>query len=240
MMYELFIATFVTFFVVIDPLGIAPIFAVMTDGASTSFKRRMVFKSTLTGAIILLLFAFLGSGFLSALGISMMAFKTAGGVLLFMIALEMVFEKRTERREKTSEAVLHEHELEHEQEEAVRVQQASTKGGQKAVVPVSDEEDFEDISVFPMAIPFIAGPGSIATIMLMMTHHEGSRTEQGVIIGALLITILVTIIMLLMASKIIDLMGQTVANAITRILGVILAAMAIQYIFDGIKATFMG
>ena len=104
-MYELFIATFVTFFVVIDPLGIAPIFAVMTDGASGAFKRRMVFKASFTGAIILLMFAFLGTGLLSALGISMMAFKAAGGFLLFMIALEMVFEKRTERREKKTEGM---------------------------------------------------------------------------------------------------------------------------------------
>jgi len=247
-MYELFIATFVTFFVVIDPLGIAPIFAVMTDGASAAFKRRMVLKATVTGAIILLLFAFLGNGLLAALGISMMAFKTAGGVLLFMIALEMVFEKRTERREKTSEAVLqeHEHELEEQHKHELELElEQSMQAVAAAPVPVvahnrDEDEAFEDISVFPMAIPFIAGPGSITTILLMMSHHSAKPLEQGVIIGALLATLLVTVVMLLTASKIIDLLGQTVANAITRILGVILAAMATQYIFDGIKTTFMG
>lgn len=220
-MYELFIATFVTFFVVIDPLGIAPIFAVMTDGASAAFKRRMVFKASLTGAIILLMFAFLGTGLLSALGISMMAFKTAGGFLLFMIALEMVFEKRTERRQKKSEGLTHDH-----------------QGNALAVIET--DEDYEDISVFPMAIPFIAGPGSIATIMLMMSHHEGSTQDQGIVIAALLAALLSTILILLAASKIISLLGQAVANAITRILGVILAALATQYMFDGIKAAFMG
>ena len=219
-MYELFIATFVTFFVVIDPLGIAPIFAVMTDGASGAFKRRMVFKASFTGAIILLMFAFLGTGLLSALGISMMAFKAAGGSLLFMIALEMVFEKRTERREKKTEGLTHDHEG-------------------KAVAVENNDDDYEDISVFPMAIPFIAGPGSIATIMLMMSHHEGSAQEQGIVIGALFVALLSTVLILLAASKIISLLGQTVANAITRILGVILAALATQYMFDGIKGAFM-
>lgn len=218
-MQELFIGTFVTFFVVIDPLGIAPIFAVMTEGASGAFKRRMVFKASITGAIILLLFAFLGNGLLSALGISMTAFKTAGGFLLFMIALEMVFEKRTERREKKSEGLTHEQ-------------------GEGAIVETDD--DFEDISVFPIAIPFISGPGSIATIMLLMSHHKGNFDEQSVIIGALLAALLSTIVILLAASKIIGMLGHTVAGAITRVLGVILAAMATQYMFDGIREAFFG
>jgi len=218
-MYELFIGAFVTFFVVIDPLGIAPIFAVMTDGASGAFKRRMVFKASFAGCIILLLFAFLGNGLLTALGISMTAFKTAGGFLLFMIALEMIFEKRTERREKKSEGLSHEH----------------AKG--TAIVEESDE-DFEDISIFPIAIPFISGPGSIATIMLMMSQHKGNFEEQSMIIAALLAALLSTVIFLLAAGKVIDFLGQTIANAITRILGVILAALATQYMFDGIKEAF--
>jgi len=224
-MYELFIGTFVTFFVVIDPLGIAPIFAVMTDGASAAFKRRMVIRASLTSGIILLIFAFLGNGLLSALGISMLAFKTAGGVLLFMIALEMIFEKRTERREKKSEGLAHD---------------LGQVEGSEGNVIVETDEDFEDISVFPIAIPFISGPGSIATIMLLMSQHTGNLEEQGQIIMALLAALLSTVIILLAASKIIGLLGHTIANAITRILGVILAALATQYIFDGIKGTFLG
>lgn len=220
-MYELFISIFVTFFVVIDPLGIAPIFAVMTDGASSQFKRKMVIKAMITGTIILFLFAFLGNSLLTALGISLMAFKTAGGFLLFVIALEMVFEKRTERREKKSEGLTHEHE----------------EGESETLYP---DEEFEDISVFPMAIPFIAGPGSIASIMLLMSNHADNIEIQGVILGALVAALIVTLLILLMAGKIIDLLGQTVANAITRILGVLLAAMATQYMFDGIKGAFWG
>lgn len=217
MMYELFIGTFVTFFVVIDPLGIAPIFAVMTEGASAKFKQRMIVKSVITGTVILLMFAFVGNGILSSLGISMMAFKAAGGLLLLIIALEMVFEKRTERREKKSEGLTHESEPEE----------------------VHSDSEYDDISVFPMAIPFIAGPGSITTILLLMSTYAGETQTQALILGALLVTLLSTIFILIAASKIIERLGQTVANAITRILGVLLSALAIQYIFDGIKGTFI-
>ncbi len=218
-MYELFISSFVTFFVVIDPLGIAPIFAVMTDGASSAFKRRMVLKAIFTGTIILLIFAFVGNGLLAALGISLMAFKTAGGVLLFLIALDMVFEKRTERREKTSEEFTHEH-----SEEALHHQ--------------NNDDEYDDISIFPMAIPFIAGPGSIAYIMLLMSNHSDDLQSKGVVVGSMLAVLVLTIFILLAATKIITWLGQTVANATTRILGVLLAALATQYIFDGIKGGF--
>ena len=219
-MSDLFISSFVTFFVVIDPLGIAPIFAVMTDGASAEFKRRMILKATFSGTIILLLFAFLGNGLLAALGISLMAFKTAGGVLLFLIALDMVFEKRTERREKTSEEFTHEH--------------SDTSNNSSP----SSDDDYDDISIFPMAIPFIAGPGSIAYIMLLMSNHSEEIHSQGLVIGSMLAVLVLSVFILLAATKIIDWLGQTVANAITRILGVLLAALATQYIFDGIRGAF--
>ena len=227
-MYELFISSFVTFFVVIDPLGIAPIFAVMTDGASNKHKRAMIIKATITGTIILLLFAFVGNGLLAALGISLLAFKTAGGVLLFMIALDMVFEKRTERREKASAEFSHEHEA-----QPVNAQPTNEEPN------ATSDDDYDDISVFPMAIPFLAGPGSIAYIMLLMSHHSENVQEQGVVIGSMLSVLLLSVFILMAASKIIAMMGQTVANAITRILGVLLAALATQYIFDGIKGTFL-
>lgn len=216
-MYELFISSFVTFFVLIDPVGIAPIFAVMTDGASSAFKRRMILKATLAASIILLTFALMGNGLLKALGISLMAFKTAGGVLLFMIALDMVFEKRTERREKASEEFTHEHS--HLENQNI-------------------DNEFDDISIFPMAIPFIAGPGSIAYIMLLMSNYQGNLQNQWIAIFSMLSVLVVSIFILMAASKIISMMGQTVANAITRILGVLLAALATQYIFDGIKTAF--
>ena len=221
-MHELFISSFVTFFVVIDPLGIAPIFAVMTEGASSKFKRSMILKATFTGTVILLIFAIMGNALLAVLGISLMAFKTAGGVLLFVIALDMVFEKRTERREKRSAEFSHE--------------QMDQKDDSEN--KINNDEDYGDISVFPMAIPFIAGPGSIAYIMLLMSNHAENVTAQGAVIGSMLSVLLLSIVILMAATKIIDMLGQTVANAITRILGVLLAALATQYMFDGIKGAF--
>jgi len=217
-MYEIFLSAFITLFVVIDPLGIAPIFAVMTHGTSAQHKRAMIFKALMISSVILLLFAFFGHGLLGALGISMPAFRTAGGFLLFLIAMEMVFEKRTERREKKAEGLIYEEE------------------GQVQVV---HEEEPEDISVFPLAIPFISGPGSIATLMLMLNQHKEDYAEQGMILAALGAALLSTVIILLASTRIMDFLGQTVANAITRILGVILAAMATQFMIDGIKASFL-
>ncbi|WP_417316670.1 MarC family protein [Emcibacter sp.] len=212
-MYELFITSFVTLFVVIDPPGIAPIFAVMTSGQDAAYKRKMVFRATLVATIILVFFAFVGKGFLGLLGISMAAFRTAGGFLLFLIAMEMVFEKRTERREKKAE---HDDFYDTLQDEP------------------------EDISVFPIAIPFMSGPGAIATIMLLMGQAGEDWTSKGLILTALLTVIASTTIILLLSTKIMEVVGHTAANAFTRILGVILAALATQYMFDGIRVSFFG
>ncbi|MEA3014542.1 MAG: multiple antibiotic resistance protein, partial [Sphingomonadales bacterium] len=138
-MIELFVSAFVTFLVVIDPPGCAPIFASLTRGSPPDQRRIMAFRSVAIAAAILLFFALLGEELLKALGISLAAFRIAGGIMLFLIALEMVFEKRTQRRE-------------------TRAQE------------VNDSPEHEDISVFPMAIPMIAGPGSIASVMLLMAR----------------------------------------------------------------------
>ena len=219
-MLEIFFAAFATLFVVMDPLGIAPIFAVMTEGAPQSHKRRMIYKSSLTALIILLAFAFAGDVMMNALGISMPAFRTAGGFMLFLIAMDMVFEKRTERREKKAQ-----HNPTYDEVEEV-------------TPPEESDEDYEDISVFPLAIPFISGPGTIATVMLLMGQQGDSYEGQAVILAALLATLISTIIILFLTGRIMSFLGPTVASAITRILGVILAAMAVQYMFDGIKNTF--
>ena len=140
-MSELFISAFVTFLVVIDPPGCAPIFASLTSGAAADHRRSMAIRSVLIATGILLFFALLGEELLDALGISLSAFRIAGGIMLFLIAIDMVFEKRTERREH-------------------RAQEVSAS-------------EAEDVSVFPMAIPMIAGPGSIASVMLLLARRDG-------------------------------------------------------------------
>lgn len=203
-------AVFVTFFVVIDPIGVTPIFAGLTQGTSPAHRRKMAIKSVTIATIILLGFAYGGEWLLSALGVSLDAFRAAGGVLLFLLALDMIFEKRTERREERAEKLSAE---------------THAKG--------------EDISVFPMAIPMVAGPGAIASIMLYMSGASGDVVQQGVILAAMFANLLVCLILFLAAGPLMRLMGDTVAAMITRILGVILAALAAQFIFDGIAGALL-
>jgi multiple antibiotic resistance protein len=205
-MMELFISAFVTFFVVIDPPGCAPIFASLTGTAPAQHRRAMALRSTLVAALILYLFAIFGEAFLGALGISLDAFRVAGGVMLFLIALEMVFEKRTERRTHRAE-------------------------------DVKADPQHEDISIFPMAIPMIAGPGSIASVMLLTSKSVGIA-QTLVVLGALALVLLVNLAALLAAGPLMKAVGHRVEAMITRILGVVLAALAAQFIIDGVKASF--
>ena len=207
---SLFTAAFVTFFVLIDAPGVAPIFATLTAKGSPAYRRKMAYKSVLVATIIMLLFAFGGAWLLNAMHISIDAFRAAGGVLLFLIALDMVFEKRTERRENRAEEVLEEH---------------------------RNDPEPEDVSVFPMGIPMIAGPGSIATAMFYMSEAE-SMAHQGVVLAAIGLNLLITLVIFLLATPIVRLMGASVAGALTRILGVILAALSAQLIIDGIRGAF--
>ena len=203
-MLDLFLSAFVTLFVVIDPPGCAPIYAGLSAGASHRQAVAMAGRACVIAALILLIFALFGEHLLGALHIELNSFRIAGGIMLFFIALDMVFEKRTERREKRAEEI-------------------------KATPEV------EDVSVFPMAMPMIAGPGSIATIMLLMARAEG--TEQTlVILGAMLAVIALTFVALAAAGPLMKLLGTRVEAVITRLLGVLLAALAAQYVVDGLKA----
>ena len=212
-MTALFLSAFVTFFVVIDPPGCAPIFASLTRGASAAHRRAMAVRSTLVAAAILLVFALFGEDLLRTLGISLDAFRTAGGIMLFLIALEMVFEKRTQRREDRAEEI--------------------TRKAAEEARPL----EAEDISVFPMGIPMIAGPGAIATVMLLVSRSNG-LVESAVVLAALGATLALTMLALLAAGPMMRVLGQKLEAMITRVLGVILAALAAQFVIDGLKASF--
>ena len=201
-MTALFVSALVTFFVVIDPPGCAPIFASLTAGTPAAHRREMALKSTLVAALILLAFALLGTDMLRALGISLAAFRVAGGIMLFLIALEMVFEKRTERREERSRKV--------------------------------QEQQLEDISVFPMAIPMIAGPGSIASAMLLTARARGF-VETVAVLGALGLVLVMLLLSLLAAGPLMRLLGRNMEAMLTRLLGVLLAALAAQFVLDGVR-----
>ena len=202
----LFTSSLVTFLLVIDPPGCAPIFASLTREATAAQRRGMAYRAVVIAAAILLFFAAFGEDLLGALGVSLAAFRIAGGIMLFLIALEMVFEKRTQRRE-------------------TRAQE------------ISEAPEIEDVSVFPMAIPMIAGPGSIATAMLLTARSEGLQESVAVLL-ALFATLVVTLLALLAAGPLMRLIGARIEAMITRILGVVLAALAAQFVIDGLKASF--
>ena len=205
-MIELFGSALVTFLVIIDPPGCAPIFASLTRGTPAAHRRSMAIRSAMIAWVVLMFFALLGKPMLQALGISLASFRIAGGIMLFMIALDMVFERRTQRREERAQSI---------------------EGTPEA----------EDVSVFPMAIPMIAGPGSIASAMLWVSRAEDSA-EVAIVLGAITVVILLTMLSLLAAGPLMRLIGEKIEAMITRILGVILAALAAQFIVDGLKQSF--
>ena len=209
-MIELFLSAFVTLFVVIDPPGCAPIYAGLTKGATARQARVMALRACLIATLILLVFALFGQELLGALHIELDSFRIAGGIMLFLIALDMVFEKRTQRREERAEKVAAQH----------------------AMTP-----EVEDVSVFPMAMPMLAGPGAIAAVMLLQNEAEGVP-ETLVVLAALGAVMVLTLLALMAASPLMKLVGVRVEAVITRLLGVLLAALAAQYVIDGLRSSF--
>src|SRR4051812_41646621 len=205
-MLKLFVSAFITLFVVLDPPGCAPIYAGLTAGASAAQRRAMAVRACFIAGVILVIFALFGEDLLGALHIELDSFRIAGGLMLFLIALDMVFEKRTQRREQRAEQV-------------------------KATPEV------EDISVFPMAMPMLAGPGAIATIMLL---EGGAQGLQGslVVLAALVVVLVLTLLALLAAGPLMKLVGAKVEAVVTRVLGVLLGALAAQYVIDGVRGSF--
>jgi len=212
-MLALFVSSFVTLFVVLDPPGCVPIFSSLTNGASAAHRKTMAVRSTTIASVVMLSFAIFGEAFLNVLGISLAAFRIAGGIMVFLIAIDMIFEKRTERRENRAQDVARD-----------------AEAADRAV-------ETEDISVFPMAIPMIAGPGSIAAIMLLMAKARGPE-ESVVVLAALASVLLLTLLGLLAAGPLMRLVGRKIEAMVTRLLGVILAALAAQFVIDGLREAF--
>lgn len=206
-MIEFALSAFVTLFVVLDPLGMTPMFAALTERDTAAQRRRMAIRGTLVASAILIVFAFVGEWFLRMLGVSIDAFRIAGGLLLFFVAVDMLFAHKSPLRATT------------EGETAEAVQRA-------------------DISIFPLAIPLIAGPGAMTTVVLLM-QKAGSAVLSNLIVITILIVVLALLLLALMfTSRVIRLLGVTGTNVITRVLGLILGALAVQYVIDGVRAVF--
>ena len=205
-MLDLATHAFILLFVVIDPIGLAPMFAALTGGETGAYRNRMAVKGVMIAGIILIFFTLAGAGLLQYLNINTASFSIAGGILLFLLAMDMVLVRHSGLRMTT----LREH------EEALHK---------------------TDISVFPLAIPMIAGPGALTTILLFRDAPLFSL-ETLVVLGVLAVILALALIMLLLAAKLTGLLGETGTNVITRVLGVILTALAVQYILNGLLATF--
>jgi multiple antibiotic resistance protein len=210
-MFSLLLASFVTFFVAIDPVAMAPMFTTMTARMTPEWRRTMAFKAIAIATGILLAFAFGGAWLLKQIHVSIDAFRIAGGLLLFLIAVDMLFEKRSERRE--------------ERAEQVAAEQAKHPGTQ------------DDISVFPLAIPLISGPGAIASIMLFFAEND-DIVSRGFILLGVGANLALCLIAFLLSGPLSKIMGETVASMLTRIFGILLAALAAQFVVDGIRNVF--
>mgnify|MGYP000888044646 CR=1 FL=1 len=205
---ELFAQALVTLFVTIDPTGMAPVFLAVTRGMTSEQRRQTAIRAVIVAGAVLVVFAVVGQRLLDFFGITMPAFRIAGGLLLFAIAFEMVFERRERRKAESVERAL-------------------------------THEDVGHLAVFPLAIPLIAGPGAISATILL-----AARAPDALVVGeiALVAAVLVAscLVVFLAAGRIERLLGDTGRIVLTRLLGVILAALAVQYVADGILAFARG
>ncbi len=206
-MVQQLIKFFVVFFVVVEPISLIPLFAGLTEGASNGYKTKMAGKAAFIALIICVLFALAGARFLDIMGISLNSFRIAGGTLLFLIALEMVFARTS---------------------------------GTKSTTPEKEEaKTREDISVFPLAFPFIAGPGALATILLTAGEVWGQPLLFVCFLSVVALVMIVCWILMLATPRLMRVLGVTGANVTSRLSGVILAALAVQFIIDGIRGSFL-
>lgn len=204
-MTEALISVFVTLFVVIDPIGVAPLFMSLTPTETVAERRRLALKGVGIGAGILFVFGLFGEVLLEALGIGMPAFRIAGGILLVLLSIDMLMARDSGLRNTTED---------------------EAKEGSKRA----------DISVFPLAIPLIAGPGAMTSIVLLMGKVEGDRTMQAAVLATMAVVLLLSLLCLLAASTLMKLLGVTGVNVITRVFGIITAALGVQFVIDGVLA----
>lgn len=202
---EVAINSFLLMFVTVDPVGVTPMFAALSAHLSEPARRRAATRAVLLAAVILVVFGLVGDDLLVALGIGLPAFRIAGGGLLFLLAIDMVFARHSGLRSATQNEF---HEAEHRQ----------------------------DISVFPLAFPLLAGPGALTTILLLTAGHEGDPAMLGAIMGCLALVLLLTWAALRLTGPLLRVLGETGANVIGRLLGLLLAALAVQFIVDGVTA----
>jgi multiple antibiotic resistance protein len=202
-MLQVAVVAFTTFFATIGPVDLAALFAALTPESTPAHRRAMAIKGTLIAAGILLLFALAGNAVLDYMGISLAALRTAGGILLLLLGIEMVFGRQLGGARSTEEET-------------------------------REAREKQDISVFPLAMPLIAGPGAIGATVLLTAEAMGDILSQTVIIAALMAVLALALAMMLAANQVQKLLGISGLQVVNRTAGVLLSALAVQFIFDGI------
>ena len=202
-----FINSFILFFVAIDTIGNVPFFLSLTEDVKTKERNNIAIKATIIAFFILITFAYGGRYLLEAINVSLDSLKIAGGIILMLLAIDILFEKRKKRREKRVEEAL-------------------------------DEKSFDEIVVFPIAIPFIAGPSALTTIILLIGNYKNFPELQVPVVLALVAALVFGLILMVGANYIIKFVPKQILHATSRVMAFILAALATQFIVDGIKATF--
>lgn len=202
--YDSLFNAFVTLLVTIDPPGLAPLFLAVTRGMNRDERRQVSIRASIIGFAVMALFALAGAAILSVFGITLPAFRVAGGMLLFFIAFEMVFERRQDRKEKISDVAI-------------------------------TKDMIHNIAAFPLAIPLIAGPGAISATVLLSGSFQGWMA-QAALVGIIGVCLILTYLVFVLAERIDRFLGHTGRSILTRLLGVILAALAVQFVADGVRA----
>lgn len=201
------IAAFTTLFIIIDPPGLAPVFIALTTGMTDRQRRAIAVRAFVVSVVLMMVFLFSGEAVLSFIGISMDAFRIAGGILLFLTALDMLFQKRQARREENAAE--------------------------------GQAEHHDDPSVFPLALPLIVGPGAITTVILLSGQAQGA-TDMAAIAAMVIGVLVIVLIAFLIAPAIERALGKTGLNIVTRLLGMLLAALAVQFVLDGLRGFGIG
>lgn len=201
------IAAFTTLFIIIDPPGLAPVFIALTTGMTDRQRRAIAVRAFVVSVVLMMVFLFSGEAVLSFIGISMDAFRIAGGILLFLTALDMLFQKRQARREENAAE--------------------------------GQAEHHDDPSVFPLALPLIVGPGAITTVILLSGQAQGA-TDMAAIAAMVIGVLVIVLVAFLIAPAIERALGKTGLNIVTRLLGMLLAALAVQFVLDGLRGFGIG
>ena len=206
-MIEVFLNSFAVLFVAIDAVGIGPLFLSLTYGASSKQRYQIALRSSLISFIVLLIFAYGGQFFFNWIGVSLNSLKVAGGIILLIIAIEMLLDKRRIRREENATKAL-------------------------------SEKTIDEITVFPLSIPLIAGPAALTSIVLLINANSFSNENLLMVYLALISVMIVTLFHMLFSTLIAKFAGKNILNVFSRVIALILASLAIQFVIDGLKSSF--